>query len=153
MADYPKVGAIEQFLERVILKEDPICVLLFGSLARGDYLLCSDADILAIFREPEVNFLQGIGRLKELDDSGWIEPIGYGKEQFKRMIREVNPLAWEALTDGILLYLGDEAAWQEILRVSAETKQTLDVVRTPTGWEIRNEETWQGRRSWSSPPG
>ncbi len=64
----------------------PDAVILFGSLARGDFNEGSDVDILVVadFREP---FLDRIKVLLDLNDRTRLplEPVGYTAEEFMEM--------------------------------------------------------------------
>ncbi|MCX7794320.1 MAG: hypothetical protein N2257_07970 [Thermodesulfovibrionales bacterium] len=59
--------------------------------------------VLVIYKD-EIDFLKNNLKLRNLDHDGIIEPIGYGIETFKKMIRKNNPLAKASLINGIVLY-------------------------------------------------
>lgn len=58
--------------------------------------------IAVIYRE-DVNFIENNLKLRNLDHDGIIEPIGYGIEAIKKMLKKNNPLARQLL-NGIILY-------------------------------------------------
>lgn len=86
----------EKALERIkiwvnTLSNNPnvVCVVLFGSLARGDATASSDADLLVILRNSEKRFDE---RIPDFLPSG----IGIGVDVFPYTKEEVN----KALTEG-----------------------------------------------------
>lgn len=93
---------IDRFVAIVSEKYDPDRILLFGSRARGDYLLESDVDIL-ITR----NKFEGVNWLKRIRDVSlyWegmvtLEPICYTPAEFeekKTMIGIVSQAAKEGV--------------------------------------------------------
>lgn len=121
------------FLERVIELE-PVALILFGSLARGDYLEDSDADVAVILNEEKVPILQKIGELKELDDSGVIDVFPYGYEQFKNMIEDMNPFAFDIM-EGVIVFTGDESKLRDIIKTMEKVVIERDVKRTEYGIE------------------
>ncbi|MBS3772422.1 MAG: nucleotidyltransferase domain-containing protein, partial [Bacteroidales bacterium] len=99
--------AIEKFINEVTKNGRVIGVILFGSLAKGEFLPHSDIDILVIYKD-RVDFLENNLELRRLDDSGLIEPFGYGYEQLKRMLEEINPFIWDIFEEGLILYAAEE---------------------------------------------
>lgn len=59
--------------------------------------------VAVIYREKQ-EFIKNNLKLRSLDHDGIIEPLGYGMETFKEMLRRNNPLARQALSNGIILY-------------------------------------------------
>jgi UTP:GlnB (protein PII) uridylyltransferase len=87
------------------LSNDPnvVCVVLFGSLARGDFTASSDADLLIILRNSEKRFDE---RIPDFLPSG----IGVGADVFpytidevKRALQEGFGVAEVAFREGIWL--------------------------------------------------
>jgi Nucleotidyltransferase domain len=110
-------------------------LILFGSLARGDYMEHSDADFCIVLRaDPETPFA-GFDRAVALDPSGAVQPLVYGARQFRRMMEQANGLALEVLADGVFL-AGDEEFRKEIEALAASTRERLGIERTPGGWRI-----------------
>lgn len=80
-------------------------VILFGSMARGDYGLYSDADILLILEESGKK--RYFDRIPEFIDYFLKAPIDvdlfpYTREEIKRM-KDSNPFIKRALAEGIKL--------------------------------------------------
>ena len=121
------------FLER-IFELEPVAVILFGSLGRGDYLEDSDADVAVILNEERVNTLKKIEELKEFDESGLIDVFPYGYEQFKGMIEDVNPFVFDIL-EGAVVFTGDERKLKDILETMERVITERGVKRTEYGLE------------------
>lgn len=133
--DYTYRAAIGRFIERATRELRPLALILFGSLARGDYHQRSDADFCVILDEPLPSPFAGYDRVVACDPSGVVQPLVYSPEQFRQMVQEANGLALEVMADGIFL-AGDETFRQEIETLAAETRQRLGIERTATGWRM-----------------
>lgn len=132
---YTYAEAVGHFVERATQELRPLALILFGSLARGDYHQYSDADFCLVLAEVPRSPFEGYNRVVACDPSGVVQPLVYGPDQFRQMVRQANGLALEVLADGLFL-AGDEAFWQEIEQLAACTRQRLGIERTPTGWRI-----------------
>ncbi|MGH2542107.1 MAG: nucleotidyltransferase domain-containing protein [Ardenticatenaceae bacterium] len=132
---YAYSEAVGQFVERVAQELAPVAVVLFGSLARGDYHTRSDADFCVVLSEALTSPFEGYDQVVRCDPSGVVQPLVYGAGQFRRMVCEANGLALEVLADGIFL-AGDEQFRLEIEQLAAATRQRLGIERTTTGWRI-----------------
>jgi hypothetical protein len=124
-----------RFVERVKGELRPLALILFGSLAKGDYYQCSDADFCVVLRETPRSFFEGYDRVVALDPSGVAQPVVYSAGQFRQMVGQVNGLALEILADGVFLE-GDDAFRREIETLAAKTRRRFAIERTPTGWLI-----------------
>jgi len=127
--------AVGRFVERASQELRPLALILFGSLARGDYHQHSDADFCLVLAETPRFPFEGYERVVACDPSGVVQPLVYGPDQFRQMVRQANGLTLEVLADGLFL-AGDEAFRREIERMAARTRQQLGIKRTPTGWFI-----------------
>lgn len=132
---YAYTEAVGHFVERVKQELRLCALILFGSLAKGDYHQYSDADFCVVLAAPPSSFFEGYDRVVACDPSGVVQPLVYGPDQFRQMVRQANGLALEVTADGIFL-AGDDAFRQEIAQLAAQTRQRLDIKRTPTGWRI-----------------
>jgi hypothetical protein len=132
---YAHTKAIGDFIERAVRDLHPLALVLFGSLAKGDYHQHSDADFCVVLAESLRSPFEGYDRVVACDPSGAIQPVVYSPDQFRQMVRQANGLALEVLADGLFL-AGDEAFWQEIERLAIRTQQRLGIERTTTGWRI-----------------
>jgi len=132
---YAHTEAVGRFIERVTQELHPLALVLFGSLARGDYHQRSDADFCVVLPSPLRSIFEGYDRVVACDPSGIVQPLTYGPYQFRQMVRQANGLALEVMADGLFL-AGDETFRQELEELAARTRQRLDIQRTPTGWRL-----------------
>jgi len=135
---------VGDFIERMGEKEQPLALILFGSLARGDYHEGSDADFCVVLPEAPRSFFAGYDRIVLYDPSGVVQPFVYGPNQFRQMVRHANGLVLDVMADGVFL-AGDERFRLELQQLAAETRVRLQIERTATGWLIgRPELRWEG---------
>jgi predicted nucleotidyltransferase len=135
---YDHSEAVGRFVARAARELRPLALILFGSLARGDHHRRSDADVCVVLAK-EVSFFEGYDCVAALDPSGVVQPVVYGADAFREMVRTANGLALEVLADGVFL-AGDEAFRREIEALAERTRQRLGIERTPTGWRIAHPE-------------
>ncbi len=105
----------------------PALVVLFGSVARGEFTQSSDADVLTLFYGP-VDW----GEVYACSD-GWVQPVVKTVQEIQEQLGQGNPFFCELFEDGIVLYDGD-GVQQQIERLVAETKARFDLIRTRQGW-------------------
>jgi hypothetical protein len=132
---YAYTQAVRDFIDRAVRDLRPLALILFGSLAKGDYHQHSDADFCVVLADSPRSPFEGYDRVVACDPSGVVQPVVYGSDQFRQMVRQANGLALEVMADGLFL-AGDEAFRQEIEELAARTRQRLGIERTPTGWRI-----------------
>jgi hypothetical protein len=132
---YAHTEAVGRFVEEATWRLHPLALILFGSLARGDYHTRSDADFCVILDQPGLSTFRGYDRVAACDPSGVVQPLVYDAEQFRQMVREANGLALEVMADGVFL-AGDEAFRREIEELAATTQRRLGIERTLTGWRL-----------------
>ena len=132
---YAHTEAVGRFVERAARELRPLALILFGSLAKGDYHQRSDADFCIVLTQAPRSMFEGYDRVVICDPSGVVQPVVYGPDQFRQMIRQANGLALEIMADGLFL-AGDEAFLQEIEDLAARSRRQLGIERTPTGWRI-----------------
>ena len=95
---------IDRYVEEIVKKLNPRCVILFGSFARHDISEGSDVDLLVV-ADFEEDFLRRIGTLLKLNELGLpLEPVGYTPEEFKRMKEEGNVFIEGVLNSCKVLY-------------------------------------------------
>ena len=133
--DYAYAAAVGHFVERASRELRPLALILFGSLARGDYHRQSDADVCLVLAAAPRSPFEGYDRAVACDPSGVVQPLVYGPDQFRQMVRQANGLALEVMADGLFL-AGDDHFRQELEHLAAHTRQRLGIERTPTGWRI-----------------
>ncbi|MEM4648788.1 MAG: nucleotidyltransferase domain-containing protein [Nitrososphaerota archaeon] len=95
---------LERYLSELGRELDLKLVILFGSLARGDWMESSDIDLLIVSDDlsddPAENFI----RLKR----GRVEPHGYSARRFLEELEKPNLLILDALEYGERLVVDDE---------------------------------------------
>ena len=88
-------------------------VILFGSVARGDYHGASDIDLVVV-RETSANFpqriVEALGACEEADPPLPVEVLVYTPGEFDRMRAEGHPLLRRVLAEGRVLYESRDAA-------------------------------------------
>jgi hypothetical protein len=100
---YAYTDAVGRFVERATQDLCPLALILFGSLARNDYHQRSDADFCVVLSKPPRSLFDGYDQVVACDPSGVVQPVVYGAEQFRHMIRTANGLALEIMADGLFL--------------------------------------------------
>jgi len=93
------------YINKVIKKFDPKCIILYGSLARTDYNERSDIDLVIISDQfSSINPLERLACLIELNDMlAPIEPLGYTSKEFELMLKKRHATALFTLLEGIPL--------------------------------------------------
>ena len=87
-----------------LLAYQPKKVILFGSLARGDYHEASDID-LVIIKETDKRFLERISDvLRYMNSSLPIEALVYTPSEWQQMIQTENSFAQTVQNEGVVLY-------------------------------------------------
>jgi len=95
---------VNSLVDRIVRKLNPQKVILFGSMARGDFHEASDIDLIVVgdFRE---RFFDRIGRILDLNDTDFdLEALAYTPQEFEKMVAEKRPFIMNALREGRILY-------------------------------------------------
>ncbi len=79
-------------------------VLLFGSLARGDAVPGSDADLLIILTESGLRFLDRIPQYTPSGCDIGVEAFPYTRREIEKMLSENNYLIKRALAEGLEIF-------------------------------------------------
>lgn len=136
MGSPPYASEIEIYCKRVVEKLKPRSVVLFGSIATGEYGAGSDVDILVVSDGLPPNFLERLRVLSDLNPTlAPIEAFGYTPVEFLRMIERRHPTALYAVADGKPLY--DDGFFIEAKRTFERVKAKFDLVRVDRGWDAR----------------
>ena len=135
---YKHFEALKEFAQRAKALK-PKAIILFGSLAKGDFHEFSDADICLILPKDKVDFNEGQDLVMKRNTEGIVEALVYGKEQFLQMLREANPLALEVAWDGIFLD-GNEGYLKTIEESFALASQRFKLEKLADGWIIEGRE-------------
>jgi len=78
-------------------------VILFGSMARGDAVPGSDADLLLVLRESALPFLERTVRYRLGGLSIGVDLFPYTRQEMDRLLDEGHPLLRQALREGVEL--------------------------------------------------
>ncbi|RMF27042.1 MAG: nucleotidyltransferase domain-containing protein [Chloroflexi bacterium] len=78
-------------------------VILFGSMARGDAVPGSDADLLLILRESALPFLERTVRYRLGGLSIGVDLFPYTRQEMDRLLDEGHPFLRQALREGVEL--------------------------------------------------
>lgn len=128
---YKHLAALESFVQRAKSHLRPAALILFGSLAKGDYYHHSDADVCVILEAPYVDFFASYDRIARLDPKGIVQPVVFGTRQFLEQIAHANALALEICHDGIAL-AGREDYLHQVALSFARVQRRY--TKTATGW-------------------
>lgn len=79
-------------------------VLLFGSLARGEAVPGSDADLLIVLTGSELSFLDRIPQYTPTGCAIGVEAFPYTRCELEKMVAEGNHLIKRALAEGLELF-------------------------------------------------
>jgi hypothetical protein len=96
------VARAKRYGERLRARIGPLSVFVVGSVARGDFNLWSDVDVVVVADGLPVHPLERSRLLYDLAEGG-IEPKGYTVAEFGRLLAQGHPLALEAMEKGVVL--------------------------------------------------
>ncbi|MGH2708275.1 MAG: nucleotidyltransferase domain-containing protein [Actinomycetota bacterium] len=77
-------------------------VVVVGSVARGDFNVWSDVDVLVLARHLPERELDRLKLLVEVAPAG-VQPVGWTPDEFRVELARGNPIAKEALQAGVVL--------------------------------------------------
>jgi predicted nucleotidyltransferase len=94
------------YVDRLARRQPLLAAVVIGSVARGDFNVWSDVDVVVVAealpaRAPDRSLLLAS------DAPGGVQPVGFTPEELTEAHRRGNPLAEEALTDGVVLLGGE----------------------------------------------
>ena len=78
-------------------------VLLFGSLARGEAVPGSDADLLVVLSSSDRPFIERIPRYLPVDVPVAVDVFPYTWDEINRMLGEGNHLVRQAIEEGVVV--------------------------------------------------
>lgn len=98
---YPHLGDLEAFLARMA-REAPVAIILFGSLARGDFTQRSDIDVLCVFdrefTDPKERFM-----LSYKHSDGIVQPKTVSLTEFKNGLLQGDAFLHGIVDSGVWL--------------------------------------------------
>lgn len=96
---------IKKFCKNVIKEVQPKCIILYGSLARGDFNERSDVDIIVISSEIPKNYYKRAELLYSMVETlDPIEPLGFTPDEYIKMIKNRHCTSLFAMKEGKALY-------------------------------------------------
>ena len=99
---YPHLNELENFLTR-IKQEDPVFIMLFGSLTRGDYTQFSDIDVLCVFNQEFKTFKERFLKAYKHSD-GLVQTKSLSLKEFEKKIKNGNSFLHKIVSEGLILY-------------------------------------------------
>ncbi len=136
LSDRPKIEILEQAVERMVEARghEIEFIVLFGSMAKGNWSLGSDYDVLVgLTVADELRFIDRIGEFDSIT-GGFIETFPYDRPAWERMFAGFNLLFLEALADGVVLV--DRGAWARMHDQFLSWRADGTLTRLPRGWSI-----------------
>ena len=133
LKEIPYREEIARFCENIIKALNPSAIILYGSLARGDYKKGSDIDIIIVADNLPQKFTDRIELLLCFSAGGPIEPRGYTPHEFLKMIEEAYGTVLDAIAYGIILY--DRGFIKKAKELFKKTIKTLELKRVTNGWK------------------
>ncbi len=115
---------LRHVVEKLKSRYEIHAVILFGSVARGDWGPWSDIDLLIVgeFSKP---YLSRLGEVMEIlkEVKAPIEPHPYTMDEVKEMLTKLNPLIIDALSEGKQIYVSEE--FNKVLNTFNELRKKL----------------------------
>lgn len=139
LSDRPRLESLQAFLEALFAArgDDVAFVVLYGSMARGDWSRSSDFDVLVgLLQDPQARLIDRLGTFGELSD-GWVEALPYTLHQVERMFRSFNLVVLAALRDGVVLY--DRGAWRALQERFQSLRSKGLLTQEHRGWSWTRE--------------
>lgn|GEM_PF-331153 len=134
--DRPGIERLERTLGRLLTQKADVLefVVLFGSMARGDWSRDSDYDLLVGLRVDDGQRL--IDRMGEFAGiaEGPIEVFPYARSEWQRMFEDRHLLVLEALEHGVILW--DRGGFAQMRARFRELRERGQLVPWRSGWKI-----------------
>ena len=137
LSDRPNVEALERVLTRLLNQRGETLefIVLFGSMARGDWSRGSDYDLLVGLRgEDGQRLIDRMGEFATLVD-GNVEMFPYSRAEWQRMFKHDHLLMLEALEHGIVLW--DRGGFARMREQFGRWRASGRVRPWRAGWKIR----------------
>ena len=118
--------SIDSFVECMRPKQ-PRFLVLFGSLATGDFTDSSDADVFVVFDNAH-DWLDVYAC-----SDGVVQPLVMSVDQMMRRLEDGDSLIHEMVGDGVLLF-GAAESWQTVRARSHQVQTCLQMIRHRNAW-------------------
>lgn len=124
--NYPYRPSVERFVAQV-RQLRPALVLLFGSVATGEFTQHSDADVLVVFQQP-VSW-EAVYACSD----GIVQPVVKTWSELEAKLKAGEPFYCEIAEDAQVLFdAGD--VYEQFRRLVATSRQDWGLKRTLSGW-------------------
>ncbi len=137
ISDRPHLERLRSFVEALLDRHgDAVAfVVVFGSMARGDFGRGSDYDVLVgLRRTDEERFLDRLGAFGRLAPCG-VDVFPYSLDEIRVMESEGHLTLLEALDHGVVLL--DDGTFAAARARHDARKAAGAVERLPVGWRLR----------------
>lgn len=136
LSDRPEAEKFTAFLDALLAQRRAVLefIVLFGSMARGDWSRGSDYDVLIGLCGDDGQRL--LDRMAEFAPSGGvaIDVFPYSRSEWQRMFQAYHPLLLEAFEHGVVLW--DRGAFAEMRATFQQWRQRGQVQPWRSGWKI-----------------
>lgn len=140
LSDRPEIESLRAFLETLFSQrgDDVEWVVLYGSMARGDWSKGSDYDVLVgLARDESRRFIDRLGTFLDMSRDGRTEALPYTLDEIRRMFASFNLVVLAALRDGVVLF--DRGGWHDLqVRFRTLLADGL-LIQEPRGWSWTEE--------------
>ncbi|MHA1253371.1 MAG: nucleotidyltransferase domain-containing protein [Candidatus Helarchaeota archaeon] len=133
---YKNISKIRQFLEKLLEKFDIEFVILFGSLAKGNWNHRSDIDLLIVSDSIKGNFFQRLYEIQKISPGG-IDFFIYKLNEFDKLFQEFCLIALESLGTGILIY--DKGIGKNYMDKIRKLINSGKILKIKQGWKILSD--------------
>lgn len=136
LSDRPHLDSLENFLLALeaYAGKQVACIVLYGSMARGDWSANSDYDVLiGLHGEPDERFIDRLVPFGRLSRDGRVEALPYHLRELERMFCHFNLVVLAALRDGVVLH--DDGTWTNYQRRYAHLLESGDLKSLDRGWQ------------------
>jgi hypothetical protein len=107
------IKALRKYAEKIVMEKEAKMVILFGSLAKGNYTATSDADILIISDKVSKRAIDRVSKFIDTKLPVALEPIVLKTSEVMKAIKRQERFIHEVLKNGIFLY-GDKELWKKL---------------------------------------
>lgn len=124
---------IKDFTKKVVKNLEPKCIILFGSLARGDFNERSDVDIIIISPNLPKSYFERAELLYSLiRASASIDPIGYTPNEFVNMIKKRHCTSLFAMEEGKPLF--GKKYFSFLIKTHNEIFKKYEIFKGDSAW-------------------
>ena len=124
---------LKVFSKNVRKKLEPNCIILYGSLARGDFNERSDVDIIVISSNLPENYYERAKLLYDMIENPVpIEPLGFTPDEFVRMIRKRHCTSLFAMQEGKPLF--GKNYFSYLKKIHNEILNKYQIVKGNSAW-------------------